>query len=82
MVTKKKKVKRKKVKYFKYTLSISKPEKEKMERYCLVHKTTPNKLIKKVLRDYIKRYGNHAPVEHVTKNQMNIFDIIEAASDN
>jgi len=80
MATKKKKVKRKKVKYFKYTLSISKPEREKIDRYCLVHKTTTNKLLKKALRDFLKRYGNHAPIEHVTKNQMNIFDIIEATN--
>ncbi len=80
MVKKKKKVKRKKVKYFKYTLSISKPEKEKIDRYCLVHKTTTNKLLKKALRDFLKRYGHHAPIEHVTKNQMNIFDIIEATN--
>lgn len=81
MAIKKKKIKRKKIKYYKYDLKISKPEKEKIDRYCCVHKTTPNKLFKKALRDFLKRFGNNAPIETVTKNQMNIFDIIDAKTD-
>ncbi len=73
---KKKKIKRKKIKYFKYELMLSKPEKEKIDLYCKVKKTTPNKLIKNALRDYMNRFGDIKIPEPVGKNQMNIFDII------
>jgi hypothetical protein len=75
--TKKKKSKRKKIKYFKYELKLSKQEKEKMDLYCKIKKTTPNKLMKNALRDYLKRFGDFKVAEPVGKNQMNIFDIID-----
>ncbi len=81
MAVKKKKVNRRKIKYYKYDFKLSKKEKEIIDRYCCVHNTTSNKLLKRALRDFIKRYGNLAPVEHIYKNQMNIFDIIDAIPD-
>ncbi len=75
-VAKKKKTKRKKIKYFKFELRLSKPEKEKIELFCTVRKTTANKLIKNALRDYIKRFGDLKLPEPVSKNQINIFDVI------
>lgn len=78
---KKKKTKRKKIKYFKYELKLSKPEKEKIELYCKVRKTTPNRLFKNALRDYMKRFGELKIPEPVSKNQMNIFDVIDAVAD-
>ncbi|MFZ4400347.1 MAG: hypothetical protein ACOYO1_09955 [Bacteroidales bacterium] len=76
-VTKKKKTKRKKIKYFKFELRLSKPEKEKIELFCAIKKTTPNKLIKNALRDYIKRHAcDLKRQEPISKNQINIFDVI------
>ena len=76
-VAKKKKPKRKKIKYFKFELRLSKPEKEKMEFFCAVKKTTANKLIKNALREFMKRHGGDLKRPEVAeKNQMNIFDVI------
>ncbi|MEI6695096.1 MAG: hypothetical protein WCO13_03415 [Bacteroidota bacterium] len=77
-ITKKKKTKRKKIKYFKFEVSLSKPEKENVEYFCKVKKTTSNKLIKLALRDYMKRHGGEFKrTEPIAKNQINIFDIID-----
>ena len=77
VVEKKKKPKRKKIKYFKFELRLSKPEKEKIELFCMVKKTTANKLIKNALRDYMKRFGGDLKIaQPISKNQINIFDII------
>jgi len=73
----KEKTKRKKIKYFKFELRLSKPEKEIIAYYCTVKKTTPIKLIKNALRDFLKRNAADLKLpEVVEKNQMNIFDII------
>ncbi|NVN94919.1 MAG: hypothetical protein HXX18_06510 [Bacteroidetes bacterium] len=75
-VVKIKKTKRKKIKYFKFELKLSKSENEKIKLFCQVKKTTTNKLIKNALRDYMKRFGNLKLPEPIGKNQMNIFDVI------
>lgn len=75
--TKKKKPKRKKIRYYKYEIKISKQEKEKIEIICRKTKSTPNKLLKEALRDFMKKYGDIKRPEPVMKNQMNIFDIID-----
>lgn len=74
---KKKKPKRKKIRYYKYEIKISKQEKEKIEIICRKTKSTPNKLLKEALRDFMKKYGDLKRPEPVMKNQMNIFDIID-----
>lgn len=74
---KKKKSKRKKIKYYKFEIKLSKSEKEKIDFVCKINKTTPNKLLKTALRDYIKKSGVVKLPESVIKNQMNIFDIID-----
>jgi hypothetical protein len=74
---KKKKPKRKKIRYYKYEIKISKQEKEKIEIICRKTKSTPNKLLKEALREYMKKYADLKRPEPVMKNQMNIFDIID-----
>jgi hypothetical protein len=82
-IVKKKKTKRKKVKYYKFELRLSKPEKDKIEFFCTLKKTTANKLIKSALREYLKRYiSNYKQPEVIEKNQMNIFDIIDNSIEN
>jgi hypothetical protein len=81
-VAKKKKAKRKKIKYFKFELKLSKPEKEKILYFCEVKKITPNKMIKNALRDYMKRHGSNLKrQEPVSEKQINIFDVIEQTID-
>jgi len=82
-VTKKGKTKRKKIKYFKFEVRLSKPEKEKMAFFCAVKKTTTNKLIKNALREYIKRHGGDLKLpDPIAKNQINIFDVIDIGVEN
>lgn len=77
VVTKKKNTKRKKIKYFKFELKLSKQEKDKIEFFCKLKKTTSNKLIKNALREYVKRHcGDYKCPEPIAKNQINIFDVI------
>ena len=77
---KKSKLKRKKIKYFSFEIKLSKPEKEKIDFFCKVRKTTANKLIKSALREYMIKYKDLKIPEPVCKNQMNIFDVIENIS--
>lgn len=77
---KKSKLKRKKIKYFSFEIKLSKPEKEKIDFFCKVRKTTANKLIKSALREYMIKYKDLKIPEPVSKNQMNIFDVIENIS--
>lgn len=74
---KKKKSKRKKIRYYKVEFKISKQEKEKIELICRKTKSTPNKLLKEALREFMKKFGDLKRPEPVMKNQMNIFDIID-----
>jgi len=69
--------KRKKIKFKKITFKISDKQKKLIGNYCKVHKTTPNKLIKKSIKEYIKNNYNPTQGEdyHITKNQLKLFDI-------
>ena len=44
---------------------------------CRKTKSTPNKLLKEALREFMKKFGDIKLPEPVMKNQMNIFDIID-----
>jgi len=45
-----------------------------LENYCNARKTTPTKLIKKKIRDYIEIFAKEVPEKyHVTHNQLDLF---------
>ena len=70
-----KKKSRKAVKYKPFVLILTAKQKKSLENYCHARKTTPLKLIKKVIRPYLNRFEKNVPDEYyVTENQLNLFE--------
>lgn len=68
------KKKRKKVKYSEVRIKLSMKQKKSLQNYCNARKTTPNKLIKKMIRPYIRNYVINVPEEYfITENQLDLF---------
>ncbi|MBC8485308.1 MAG: hypothetical protein H8D45_04630 [Bacteroidetes bacterium] len=73
-VTRRKK-RRKKIRYKKITFKLSAKQKKSFENYCKARKTTPTKLIKKLISRYINGFDKQVPDEYyVTENQLGLFD--------
>ena len=71
--------KRKKIRYSEVRIRLSYKQKRSLINYCHARKTTPNKLIKKMIRPYISNYANDVPEEfYVTENQLDMFEDLEA----
>lgn len=78
MPTKKRK-KTKKVKFYKAEFKIPESTRNRLKGFCAKNDTTPNKVFRKALREYLDRnfiYHDHAD-SHVSPNQMSIFDLLE-----
>ena len=68
------KKKRKKVRYSELRIKLSAKQKKSLINYCNARKTTPNKLIKKMIRPYISRYAVDVPEEYyITEKQLDLF---------
>lgn len=68
---KKRKVTKFKTVSFKLTLA----QKRSLVNYCKARKTTPTKLIKKMIRPYLNNYSRHVPEDlYVTENQLDMFE--------
>ena len=68
------KKKRKKVKYSELRIKLSAKQRKSLVNYCHARKTTPNKLIKKMIRPYINNYAVQVPEEYyITENQLDLF---------
>lgn len=68
-----------KVTYSKVELKIPTAQKKRLKAFCKVNGTTPNKVYRKVIRDFIDHHMHslaHKPQE-IIENQMTIFDICE-----
>jgi hypothetical protein len=73
--TKTRNKRRKKVRYREITLKISARQRRSLENYCKARRTTPNKLIKKMIGRFLNNYGKLAPEESfVTANQLDLFE--------
>jgi hypothetical protein len=69
-----KKKKRKKVRYTQVTFRLSARQKRSLLNYCRARKTTPTRLIKKMIRPYISNYAEDVPEEYyITENQLDLF---------
>ena len=69
------KKKRKKVKYREVSFRLSAKQKRSLINYCHARRTTPTKLIKKMIRPYISNYAEEVPEEYyITENQLDLFD--------
>ena len=67
--------KRKKVRYSELRIRLSYKQKRSLINYCHARKTTPNKLIKKMIRPYISYYAMNVPEEYYkTENQLDLFN--------
>ena len=75
MVSLKRKKKRKKVRYHTVKLKLTTAQKRSLMNYCKARKTTPTRLIKKMIRPFIQKYADKVPEEFfVTENQLQLFD--------
>ena len=71
----KKSKKRKKIRYSEIRIKLSMRQKRSLINYCSARRTTPNKLIKKMIRPYISNYAEDVPEEYyITENQLELFD--------
>lgn len=67
--------KKRKRKYYTVSFKLSSRQLKSLENYCVVRKTTPTKLIKKKIRDYIEMFAKEVPEKyHVTHNQLDLFN--------
>jgi hypothetical protein len=67
--------KKRKKKYKTITFKLSSRQMKSLENYCNARKTTPTKLIKKRIRDYIEIFAKEVPEKyHVTHNQLDLFN--------
>lgn len=72
--TKSKKKKRRKVKYREIKLKLSRSQQQSLVNYCIARRTTPTKLIKKMIRPFLSKYSREIPEElYVTANQLDLF---------
>ena len=73
-VNKTRKKKRKKVRYREVTLKLSKNQQQSLVNYCIARRTTPTKLIKKMIRPFLSNYSKEVPEDiYVTANQLDLF---------
>lgn len=74
-MTARKNKKRKKVKYSEIRIRLSSKQKKSLVNYCRARKTTPNKLIKKMIRPYISNYSIEVPDEYyISEKQLTLFE--------
>lgn len=69
----KRKRKRKPVKYKAITFKLSARQKKSLEIHCRMRQTTPIKLIKKSIDQYLTLTGDEKPISYVTMNQLSLF---------
>lgn len=70
-----KKKKRKKVRYSEVRIKLSAKQKKSLLNYCHARRTSPNKLIKKMIRPYISKYSVEVPEEYyITEKQLDLFN--------
>lgn len=68
------KKRRKKVKYKEVKLKLSKNQVRSLDAYCKARRTTPNKLIKKMISRFLTFHSKDIPEEaFVTANQLDLF---------
>jgi len=74
MPVKKKKKKKKAVKYKSITFKLSSTQKKSLGNYCKARKTTPTKLMKKLLKPFLQNYSENVPKEYqVSERQLDMF---------
>lgn len=76
------KKRRKRTRFTTVTFKITSRQKKSLFNYCKARKTTPTKLIKKMIRPYLENYAREVPEElYVTENQLDLFEEASAIED-
>jgi len=72
----KRKSRARKRKYKKITFKLSSRQYRITERYCAIYKTTPNKLIKLLLKKHLEHFPDleNEDEKFISKNQLKLFD--------
>jgi hypothetical protein len=71
---KSRKKRRKKARFKEVKLKLSKNQRRSLDNYCKARRTTPNKLIKKMIRRFLVNYSKDIPEESfATANQLDLF---------
>ena len=71
---KKKKRKTRKFKTKKVIFRLSLRQKKIIDRYCIAHNLTNNKLIKRALKEYMLNHYDLPDEEYISENQLKLFD--------
>ena len=67
--------KRKRKKFKTVILKLSARQNRSLENYCEARKTTPGKLIRKMIRPYTNGFDKHVPEEYfISEKQLNLFE--------
>jgi len=69
--------KRKAIKFKAITFKLSARQKRSLDKNCRARHTTPIKLIKKSIDDYLSLRVEEKPVTYILPNQLNLFDDLE-----
>lgn len=67
----------KRTRYRKVAFKVTDRQKKLIERYCSAEKTTPVRLMKKSIMEYMDKHAYLLPSEdasYISKNQLNLFD--------
>ncbi|HOV11047.1 MAG TPA: hypothetical protein PLL90_04725 [Bacteroidales bacterium] len=78
MAAPQKKKKKRKIRYKKFEFKLSEKQKSIIDKFCHAKKTSPNKMIKTAIRDYISKFADSLPEEdYISENQLQLFDVEE-----
>ena len=73
----------KKIKYKKVLFKLSEKQKSIIDRYCIAKRTTPNKMIKTAIKEYIMRNASLPDDEYyISENQLQLFDFDDEVDNN
>jgi len=73
-----KKKKKKTIKYKSIIFKLSSTQKKSLQNYCKARKTTPTKLMKKLLKPFLQNYSEKVPEEYyVSERQLDMFSEYE-----
>ena len=72
-MAKKAKKKRKVVKFKPITFKLSARQKKSLDKNCRLRRTTPIKLIKKSIDNFLSLKVEEKPVQYISPNQLNLF---------
>lgn len=70
------KKKRKKTRFHTLKLKLTSSQRKSLLNYCEARKTTPTKLIKKMIRPVLRDYASRVPEKlYLTANQLELFEV-------